>query len=528
MALLLVGTGTGSAAYAACLEDGYTLDAAGLYDVVPHPTEADTIFAIQYPGDPDGLALLKSCNAGATWSATSLTIDFYSVTSLAIDPLDGEVAYAMTSRGALASSDGGITWAETSMPSGQFVFAGDGTLYSYDMTQIQKRLPGENSWSALTPVPQTFDVLRPHPTDPGRLHVGQYYSVDGGSSWQRVFPNRVADVRYSPSDPMQMIATATPALLSNDGGVNWSDLPLQEFEVFLSISIAGTAVAFDALDSNTIWVATARCGLWRSVTGGVSWQLPMNGITGTSSSCWLGNDRPEVKRFKPSPVDADRFFVITSDGLFVTTNDGFGWVEANGQAGNPPPPPPNPYSGDADLELDLYGMPGTFTPPTTLRFSGTIRHNGPDVAREVRFTSPVDSVVPSQGVCNGGACDFGDLAPGTVIQLQLEREVLGGGTYAQCNGDIYEISGQVTATTNDPVPGNNTDAVSTTRQNGTVILSGCPNEGLLQPEGGGGSFGVPLIIALLVTALLRYTGRMRRCRVDTMRRRPRSCPNAGN
>jgi len=106
-------------------------------------------------------------------------------------------------------------------------------------------------------------------------------------------------------------------------------------------------------------------------------------------------------------------------------------------------------------------------------------------------------------VCNGGSCDFGDVAPGTVIQLRLQREVLGGGIAARCTGDVFEISGQVTATTKDPLPDNNVDSVSTTRQNGPSIISGCPGEGLLQPEGGGGSFGFPLLLALLIAVFAR-------------------------
>ena len=505
LALILIGAGASASGHAACLPGGYTLDVETLSDVVLHPTELDTLYAIQSPNTPDGIVLLKSCDSGGVWSATALTSDFYDVYSLAIDPLNGESAYAMTNRGSMVSSDGGNTWSESDVPSGRLVFGSDGTLYSYDLTNIQKRSPGQSNWTTLTPTPTSIAVLRPHPTDPSRLHVGQYYSVDGGTSWHRVFSESVADVRYSSSDPLKMIATATPALLSNDGGVNWSELPLEEFEVFRTGSSQGTTVALDALDSDTIWIVTRACGLWRSSTGGARWQLPMAGLSGSPESCWMGNNYPEVKRFKPSPLDPDRFFAITSDGLFVTTNDGDLWIEANGQAGNPESPPPNPFSGDADLELDLFGLPGTFTPPVTLSLSATIRHNGPDMAREVTFSAPVDSIVSSHGTCDGGSCDFGDLAPGTVIQLQMQREVLGGGISAQCTGDVFEISGQVTATTSDPKLGNNTDTVSSTRQNNASIISRCPGEGLLQPEGdgGGGSLGYPFLFALWISIFTR-------------------------
>jgi hypothetical protein len=125
------------------------------------------------------------------------------------------------------------------------------------------------------------------------------------------------------------------------------------------------------------------------------------------------------------------------------------------------------------------------------------------MAREVTFSVPADSVTSSHGVCDGGSCDFGDVAPGTVIQLKMQREVLGGGISARCTGDVFELSGRVTATTKDPVPGNNADTVSSTRRNGPSIISGCEGEGLLQPEGGGGSFGFPLLLVLLIAVSTR-------------------------
>ncbi len=502
LSFLLICGAMSSATYASCLAGGFALETGELLEVVPHPTEADTLFVLQSTVALDGLALLKSCDNGATWSATALTSDFYIVTSLAIDPTNSNIAYAMTNRGALVSSDGGTNWSESDLPFGDLIFGSDGTLYSFDEATINKRSPGQ-AWATTTPVPSGFEELRPHPTDASILHVGQFYSVDGGASWQQVLSQRIDDIRYSLSDPMKMIATSTPALLSNDGGVNWSELPLEEFEVFNTVVADGKFVAFDAEDSETIWVATEFCGLWRSDTGGARWRLPMDGLTGDPASCWLGDDRPDIKRFESSPVDANRFYAITSDGLFVTIDDGESWTSANGGAGNPEPPPPNPYSGDADLALDLFGLPGTFTPPVTLQFSGRITHNGPDIAREVTFSIPATSITTSHGSCDGGSCDFGDVAAGTVIQLTLQREILGGGIGAQCNGDVFQISGRVTATTNDPNPSNNSDTVSTTRQNSGSLISRCDGEGLLQQEGGGGSTDWHFVLVLLFFAFLR-------------------------
>jgi hypothetical protein len=62
-----MGAGVSVSGHAACLTGGYTLDSKSIYDVVPHPTEVDTLFAIQNPNGPDSIALLKSCDGGVSW-----------------------------------------------------------------------------------------------------------------------------------------------------------------------------------------------------------------------------------------------------------------------------------------------------------------------------------------------------------------------------------------------------------------------------------------------------------------------------
>ena len=488
-----------------CLDGGYVIDTQTLSKVYAHPTEAETVFVTQNPGGPDGLALLKSCDGGNTWSATALTTDFYFVSSLAIDPTNTETVYAATNRGGMISQDGGITFEEIDLSSGTLVFANDGTLYSHDMNRINKREPGQETWLALTSTPTGFDVLRPHPTDPARLHVGQYYSVDAGASWQRVFPDRSRDIRYSQSDPMSMIVTAEPALISNDGGVNWSEIPLEEFEPLLLGDFEGTIVEFDRNDPNVMWLATRLCGLWRSDNGGARWSLPMNGLTGGSEFCTLGESRNAViEQLEISEADPARLYAITPDGLFATTSNGDEWQSVNGTPGNPAPPPPNPFSGDADLSISLSGLPGSFTPPVTFQFSGTVRNNGPDTAREATLGIQADVLTSSHGTCDGSICDFGDVPAGTVIQLTFSSEVLGGGSGTRCSGDVFELSGSVSATTNDPVPGNNTATMTSTRQNGPSIISGCSGEGLLQPEGegGGGTSGPLMLLVMLLAAIV--------------------------
>ena len=502
-----------------CLEGGYVIDTDTLGSVYAHPTEAHTVFVTQNPPGPDGLALMKSCDGGQTWSATALTTEFYAVTSLAIDPTDPETVYVIANRGGLVSRDGGITFEETDIPFGTLVFAGDGTLYSHDSNQVSRRAAGQDTWQALTPTPTPFDVLRLHPGDPARMHVGQYYSVDAGASWQRVLPNRPRDVRYSVSNPMNMIVTAEPALISNDGGVNWMELPFEEFEPLRLGDFEGTIVEIDRNDPDVLWLATRRCGLWRSDNGGGRWRLPMNGLTGGGDFCSLGESRNVViEQLEISDADPSRIYTITPDGLFATTSAGNEWLQIHGATGSPAPPPPNPFSGNADLSIRLSGLPGSFTPPVTFRFTGSVRNDGPDTAREATISIQADIVSSTHGICGTHTCDFGDVPPGTVIQLTFEREVLGGGSGTRCNGDVFELRGSVSATTRDPVAGNNVATLRSTRQNGTSIISGCPGEGILQPEDkSGGGAASPLFLFML---LLTFAG-LSAYRNGDVRRAPR-------
>jgi len=504
-ALLLAGA---SAAKADCLDGGLTLEPGAITEVIPHPTEPDTLFVTQryvsQDVSADGQALLKSCDSGETWSATALTSDFYDVLSLGVDPTNPEIVYAQTNRGALLSIDGGITWAEFDMPYGDIVFAADGTLYLASSPFVFRRLPGAIEFEEMTEVPGAFNVLRVDPGDANRLHVGSHYSVDGGASWQTVLTGRAADVRFSPSDPSRLAVTDDPLRLSIDGGVNWQRPEFEEFSPFIPGDFKGRQVLFDGADSSTLWVSLEGCGLFRSEDFGRRWFFADQGLTGSAPFCRFNGGHPFVEQLYANPTDTDRYYAVTSDGLFVSNDDGQSWTTANGTASAlpPGPPPPNPYSGDADLEFELFKVPKKFTPPAILKFKGRITNNGPDTARDVSFSIPADVVSISRGSCDQNGCQIGDLPPGATVELQFEREMLSGGNGTRCTGDKFTISGRVSAETNDPNQANNEATGEVTRENGPSLISGCPNGGLLRPvdekrEGGGGSTGLLFLAGLL-------------------------------
>jgi hypothetical protein len=499
--LLIASVFNATTAFAICPGGGYTLDGGTIKDVVPHPTEPDTVFVVQNPEDDSALAVLKSCDAGVTWSPTSLNRVHLGVASLAVDPTQPNRVYVSTNHGNLVSRDGGITFELTDYWYSNLIYGNDGTLYS---AAGPYKLPrGSATWVPLTRPPQPINVLRPHPTDSNQLHIGQLYSVDGGVSWQYVRNDgHTADVRYSELDPMRVIATGKPVVLSTDGGVNWSPPAYNEFEYFASTQPEGRFVAFDTDDPSTLWVVTSDCGIFRSTNNGANWSTRMTGITGQAANCPANLAAPQISFFEPSLANGDRYYAVTSDGLFTTADDGESWTSANGVPGPKSDAPAGVFDGDADLEVKLANVPHQFTPPTTLRYRGTIRNNGPDAARSITVSFGGEIVSSTISSCQGIECEITELQAGMVIEFQVERQELGfGGGGTRCTGDIMEIRAQVSAVTDDPIPANNKAIATVRRENKPSLISGCPGEGLL--TGGGGSVGVLLLGALAAVSLAR-------------------------
>ena len=499
--LLIASVFNATTAFAICLDGGYTLDGATIKDVVPHPTEPDTVFVVQHPEDTSALAVLKSCDGGVTWSPTSLNRKHLGVSSLAVDPTQPNRVDVSTNHGNLVSRDGGITFELTDYWHSNLIYGNDGTLYSaagpYKLTR------GSATWVRLPRPPQPINVLRPHPTDSNQLHIGQLYSVDGGVSWQYVRNDgHTADVRYSELDPMRVIATGKPVMLSTDGGVNWSPPAYNEFEYFASTQPEGQFVAFDKDDPSTLWAVTSDCGIFRSTNNGASWSTRMTGITGQTTNCPANLASPQVSLFEPSPANGDRYYAVTSDGLFTTADDGESWTPANGVPGPKSDAPAGVFDGDADLEIELANVPHQFTPPATLRYRGTIRNNGPDAARSITVSFGGEIVSSTISSCHGIECEITELQAGMVLEFQVERQELGfGGGGTRCTGDVMEIRAQVSAVTDDPNPANNKANAWVRRENNPSLISSCPGEGLL--TGGGGSVSVLLLGALAAVFRVR-------------------------
>ena len=499
-------------AQAYCLDSGYKLDTSALHKIVPHPTDGLVLFAVQDYYAENGLALLKSCDGGERWSATALTTDVFGIIDLVIHPFEPDTLIASTTQGGQISRDGGTNWSPYSIPAKKLTYDSEGNLYAYgdnylipnsDPKRVFKEQYGTTTFVQLTTVPALFDVLTTHPNDSAYLHTGGYYSSNAGSSWIRVLTDkRRQDVQYSPLNPSLMLVADEPVLVSYDMGTEWEPLPLQEGAFFLQSRFTGIQTIPDLSDEASFWLTTERCGLFLSSDYGATWQAMTEGLTGTSSQCQFNPSVPHIEDFKINPINPEQMYAVTSDGLFISTDSGKAWHSSNGtDNGNPEPPPQTGYSGSADLELKLSGMPNQYTPPVTLKFQGAITNYGPDTALGITLSIPAKIVETSQGSCNDTGCDFGPLTSGASIQLKFEKYLNNGGHGAVCSGDVYSLSGRVSATTQDPIQANNESTVKSTRQNNSSLISGCPGEGILSNESRSGSSD-QWLIGILVMILL--------------------------
>jgi len=151
----------------------------GFYqDLAFAPSSPSTVYAA---GNPDFKVLLRSLDAGASWTAVQSGLP-PSLGNLAIDPLLAETVYTFAKGDLYKTTDGGSSW---TLVSNAFhnqevqwlIAAPSGALYAavrYD--NVYESEDGGLSWSPLgaAPRPFSFSALAVDANDPCRVHAGTY------------------------------------------------------------------------------------------------------------------------------------------------------------------------------------------------------------------------------------------------------------------------------------------------------------------------------------------------------------------
>jgi photosystem II stability/assembly factor-like uncharacterized protein len=238
--------------------------------------------------------------------------------------------------------------------------------------KIYKSLDAGKSWAPLYPgighKELVVDTLVQHPSEHDHIYAGAwdlrseggglYESRDAGLTWKQMhLPRASAAVRgfdICKTDPSRMIAgTLAGVYVSADGGNRWSQVGGSEF-------LKTESVAIDPHNSRFLYVGTWRLG-YRSNDFGKTWTRVDKGMPLDSDvfSISLSPGNPEImyasacsgvyrsvnrasswSRLKIlpdrfviraqivyiDPVNDHRVYTGTTEGLFVSDNDGQTWM----------------------------------------------------------------------------------------------------------------------------------------------------------------------------------------------------------
>lgn len=276
------------------------------------PSNPDTVYVgtgeENFAGDSYyGAGILKSTDAGQTW--TNLVGPFLQATigSLAVHPTNGSILLCASDTGVWRSADAANTWTQ--------VITGTGNIVMFDPTN------GNTAYASMG-----------NPNG-DKTHNGVYQSSDGGLTWARTtgsgtssFPTtnvgRIA-LAMAPSNTTTLYASISNSSASlsgellgiwktTDGGATWNQLPI-------SATLAATwgpqmwydnALVVSPVDPGI--VIAGGVGLFRTMDGGSTWaQLP-----------YIGANNTEIhvdQHFLAFTPDGTELFVANDGGIYSST-----------------------------------------------------------------------------------------------------------------------------------------------------------------------------------------------------------------
>ena len=265
-------------------------------------------------------------------------------------PWLGDAFYVYTPAGLYRTLDGGASWQlvapQPAVESFVFSAADPDVLYSgkgYPCYKGGPHVPffksvdGGASWFKL----EAATDLKPvavHPQDPNRVYAigcdGPYLTADGGQTWQpqsaEIF--RIYDVLHivpAPSDWEVVYlggaseGGAGAVVKSADGGRTWEPITGELPELWWI-----SALAVDPADPDRVYFADPH-GFWRSEDGGATWRGSTAGLEEVVYREGFPFDG--LRTIVLDPKEADRLYLGTVKGVYVSTNGGESWEKIAGQ-----------------------------------------------------------------------------------------------------------------------------------------------------------------------------------------------------
>jgi photosystem II stability/assembly factor-like uncharacterized protein len=313
--------------------------------------------------------IFKTTNGGASWTGASsglplTSVQFGSVSALAIDPQTPTTAYAGTFGGVFKTTNGGMSWSATNsaLPCCYAATAlvvdpkTPSTIYGTALTgTVVKSTDGGASWSAarLPVTAYCCDSLAIDSQNSNVVYAGGDYAVfkstDGGNTWagtglpsaRDIGGTTSVSVAIDPKNPGTVYATTDGlgVFKSTDGASSWGAV---------NSGLAAAAVFSSAIDPQnpgTIYAAI-NAGLVKTTNGGANWSAANSGLPTGFVPIFLAVD-PQT----PSTIYAGNLptsFVpgipFSPGGFFKSTDGGASWSAAG------PAPAVGSYSGPLALD----------------------------------------------------------------------------------------------------------------------------------------------------------------------------------
>ena len=261
--------------------------------------------ATVYTVGGDGV-VLRSDDGGETWSNPSGTVlDDFRPVAVASDPVSERTVFLGTRAGVFKTTDGGETWSSASkgLPNGG---AANVTSLTTD-----PRHPG-----------RLFAGIYPTGGTPG----GLYRSTDGGSTWALLITSGteqgVSRPALGPEGSATIYVAAAGALLrSDDAGGSW-----EQVGPGLALGSSVHLVAADPRAEDVVYAGiidgSRACGsnLVKSTDGGATWAPAVHGLSNTT-----------VKALAVDPTDSDVVYAAVGRvGLFRSADGGETWTRLEG------------------------------------------------------------------------------------------------------------------------------------------------------------------------------------------------------
>ena len=254
-----------------------------IYDVAVHPDSSSVVYAVTY----NGQGAFKSTNAGGSWFQINNGLGSTNIFALAMDQSDPDNLYVGTSAGVYKSTNGGVLWQSSGLPSyAVYKLAIDpnltSTIYAGTLNDGMFRSTDQGgSWAGINSGLTNTQVraIAINPLTTTDLYVGTYgggifKSTNQGTSWNHCGLSnlRVMSFAVSPfqSDTIyagtwaENLGDGKGVYRSTDAGNTWTEwnegLPSEKV---MALVVSGDSMLLAATYGNSVYARHEEFpGVW--------------------------------------------------------------------------------------------------------------------------------------------------------------------------------------------------------------------------------------------------------------------------